>query len=53
MPIKYLALIALVILVGLGIHFFPGNIIPVSMIVAWVFIVTATFAVGEKIIGRS
>ena len=53
MPIKYVALIALVILVGLGIHFFPDNIITVSMIIAWVFIVSAIFAVGEKIIGRS
>ena len=47
MPIKYLALIALVILVGLSIHFFPDNIIPVSMIFAWVFFVAAIFAVGE------
>jgi hypothetical protein len=51
--IKYFALITLVILVGLGIHFFPSNIIPVSMIVTWVFIVAAIFAAGEKIIGRN
>jgi hypothetical protein len=52
-PIKYLVLIALAILVGLGIHFFPDNIIHVSMLVAWVFIIAAVFAVGEKIVGRS
>jgi len=49
---KYLVLAALLILAGLGMLFFEDNIIPVSMIVVWVFVVSAAFAVGEKIVGR-
>ena len=50
--VKYLVLGSLALLLGLGVHFFPGNIIPMSMIVAWVFFVAGAFAIGEKIIVR-
>jgi hypothetical protein len=42
----------LAILLGIGIHFFSTNIIPMSMLVAWVFFVAAAFAIGEMIFGR-
>jgi hypothetical protein len=50
--VKYLVLIALAVLLGLGLFFFQGNIIPMSMIVAWVLIVAGAFAIGETIVGR-
>jgi hypothetical membrane protein len=50
--VKYLVLISLAILLGIGIHSFPTNIIPMSMLVAWVFFVAAAFAIAEKIVGR-
>jgi len=50
--VKYLVLISLVILLGLGMRFFESYIIPMSIIVAWVFFVAGAFAIGEKIVGR-
>jgi hypothetical protein len=50
--IKYFVLAAALILAGLGMYFFQANIIPVSMIVVWVFLVSAVFALGENIVGR-
>ena len=49
---KYLVLTSLVILLGFGMYFFESNIIPVSVLVAWVFFVAGAFAIGEKIVGR-
>ncbi len=49
--VKYLVLISLAVLLGIGIHFFASNIIPMSMIVAWVFFVAAAFAIGEMFFG--
>ena len=40
------------ILLGIGMPFFEGNIMPMSMIVAWVFFVAGAFAIGEKIVGK-
>jgi hypothetical protein len=48
--VKYLVLISLVILLGIGMHFFPSNIVPMSMLVAWVSFVAAAFAITEKIV---
>ena len=50
--VKYLVLISLAIILGIGVLFFESNIIPMSMIVAWVFFVAGAFAIGEKIVGR-
>ncbi len=49
---KYLVLAALVILLGVGMYFFQSNIIPIAMIVTWVFFVAGAFAIAEKIVGR-
>ena len=49
---KYLVLAALVILLGVGMYFFQSNIIPIAMIVTWVFFVAGAFAIGEKLVGR-
>jgi hypothetical protein len=35
---KYLVLTSLAILLGFGMRFFKSNIIPMSMLVAWVFL---------------
>jgi len=49
---KYLVLASLVILLGFGMYFFESNIIPISMIVAWVLLAAGAFAIVEKIVGR-
>jgi hypothetical protein len=50
--LKYLVLISFAILLGFGMRFFESNIIPMAMLVAWVFFVAGAIAVGEKIVGR-
>jgi hypothetical protein len=48
---KYLVLIPLLILVGLGAYYFEDDVLPMSLLVVWVLIVATVFAVAEKIVG--